>query len=170
MTEGLLHSTPSEKDSLGTSTSYRSSVTGKLVGGIKKGANRPRRIAFLILAAALTLFFTLVWPDFPHETVLEYSLGSSHGDITELSIAYTHQGEEIHGVKFHYPSGAPATVTHSVDLPHGRYEIHIELLRHNQETQNLVKVLRTPVDGVVRFNVVQQSAPRYTPAGPRESI
>lgn len=110
-----------------------------------------RRLARLVLFAGLIVVGRQLWPTWPHETELEFVLGPDHADVVELRIAYLDHGEELHGVRFGFPSGAPATVRHRLSLPPGRLLIHCELFGKNGASRQLTRKLTAPANGLVRI-------------------
>jgi hypothetical protein len=108
-----------------------------------------RRIARLLLVIAVCFGATRVWPAVPQTTDLRIELGPQHGEIMELSVDVTRDGEALHGASFRFPSGAPATVRHELMLPTGRYDLELRC-RRATGTTSIERVIELPGDGVVR--------------------
>jgi hypothetical protein len=111
-----------------------------------------RAISRVVLVLGALFVASRIWPNVRHETNLLFTLGPEHEKIVEVRIAYIVDGEESYGVTFHYPSGAPSQITHRLGLPHGRYQIKIELKQRDGKTKTLVRSLRAPVDSTVQIN------------------
>src|SRR5262249_15939422 len=67
---------------------------------------RPR-LARLTLILGLVFAFRALAGQWPRETELEFELGADHRDVIELRVSYFEHGEELHGVSFPFPDGAP---------------------------------------------------------------
>ncbi len=97
---------------------------------------------------ALALF-----PHLPRKVDVAFELGPTHREIVEVRVAYRQDGEELHGVSFTFPDGAPGQVRHTVSLPPGEFEVHTELRPNNGRTRGIVSKLHAPADGLVRFRL-----------------
>jgi hypothetical protein len=93
------------------------------------------------------------FPHFPRKVDVEFELGPSHREIVEVRVAYVQDGEEVHGVSFSFPDGAPGQVRHTVSLPPGDFEVHTELRPSHGQSRGNVERLHAPADGVVRFRL-----------------
>ena len=96
-------------------------------------------------------------PLWPHDTELEFLLGADHGEVVELSVAYLDHGEELHGVNFRFPEGAPATVHHHLNLPSGELIVRCELRDRAGGMRQLTRKLRAPAAGVVRIALARSN-------------
>jgi hypothetical protein len=110
--------------------------------------HRPR-IARVVAVAGLLGFVWLVAPAVPRDVDVEVMLGPTHLRCTEVRLAYTQAGEEVHGVLLRFPEGAPERVRHTVQLPEGDFEVRAEA--HGEPGIRLHKLgtLRSPNEGVV---------------------
>jgi hypothetical protein len=84
---------------------------------------------------------------------VEFELGPTHQEIVEVRVAYVQDGEELHGVSFSFPHGAPGQVRHSVTLPPGDFEVHTELRPTRGLTLASVRKLHAPVEGLVKIRL-----------------
>lgn len=101
-----------------------------------------RRFAPLVLlAGAAAAAFTLV-PHLPKERQIELRLDEVASIVdVELSFARSADGEPVQGNSWHFGAGrAPASLTTSVNLPDGRYEVDISVQR-TQERQSIHRVI-----------------------------
>lgn len=120
----------------------------RLVALLSKHRRRLARVVFgLGLLAVASQLFTHV----PRETELEFSLGDGHAQVVELRVAFERGGEEMHGVSFGFPEGAPSTVRHSLRLPSGEYLVRAELRARDGETRHYTRKVIAPADGVVQI-------------------
>jgi hypothetical protein len=110
-----------------------------------------RRFARVVLGAGLLLVGRELWPSWPHETELEFVLGPDHSQVVELRVAYMDHGEELHGVSFGFPNGAPSTVRHRVTLPARELVVLCELRARDGGRRLLIRKLRTLPAGVLRI-------------------
>lgn len=109
-----------------------------------------RRLASIVLLAGLALLAVQFWPQFPRETELDLVLGPEHRQVVEVRLAYLQSDEEIRGVTFRFPNGAPINVKHRIDLPSGLYRIAIERRFHSGEPEKTIRAFTVPAAGVVR--------------------
>ena len=112
-----------------------------------------QRLARLTALAGLLVVATLVWHSAPQAVQVELDLGPAHREYIELRVAYVQGGEELHGVAFSFPEGAPDHVRHSVELPAGEFEVHTEVRPLHGAWLASVEPLRTPSKGLVRIHV-----------------
>lgn len=112
-----------------------------------------RRLARLVLALGVVVAVVEVYPSFPRDTEVELLLGSQRERAVELRVAYVHEGEELRGVSFGFPQGAPDRVRHTVRLPSGTIQVRMELRKRDGASQFWTRKLRTPADGTVRFDL-----------------
>jgi hypothetical protein len=110
-----------------------------------------RRLARLVLGLGLLVVGHALWPSWPRQTELEFALGPDHEQVVELRVAYVDHGEELHGVSFGFPKGAPALVRHQLSLPPGQVELRGELRARGGGARRFTRVLQTPAEGVVRI-------------------
>jgi hypothetical protein len=110
-----------------------------------------RRIARLVLAAGVVFAALELWPDWPRELEVEYQLGAEHSEIVELRIAYLQGSQELQGVSFSFPDGAPNAVRHRVTLPAGTFVLRCELRDRAGEARAVTRHLHTPSEGAVRI-------------------
>jgi hypothetical protein len=120
--------------------------------------NRRRLARLTLLAGALMVAGQLV-PNWPREVNVEYVLGRAHGEIVELRVSYVRDDDELHGVSFGFPGGAPSLVRHRVTLPSGEFELRCELRGRGGEWHRLVRHLHAPADGPVRISLEGETAP-----------
>jgi hypothetical protein len=128
-----------------------------------------RWLARVILLLGAAYAAIDLWPRFPHETQVELALGPRHGEVVELRLAYLDAGEELAGVSFGFPEGAPATVRHRVKLPAGRFELRCELRGRSGDSRSIVRELQTPASGAVRFELGDQAGNMRSANAPRDA-
>ena len=110
-----------------------------------------RRFARVVLGVGLLLVGRELWPSWPHETELEFVLGPDHSQVVELRVEYVDHGEELHGVSFGFPNGAPSTVRHHVTLPAREVMVLCELRARDGGRRLLRRKLRILSSGVLRI-------------------
>lgn len=98
-----------------------------------------------------------LWPSWPRETEIEFALGAEHADVVELHITYLKDADELHGVRFDFPSGAPSIVRHSVTLPEGAFLLRCHLRQRSGPAREVTRELATPVEGRVRISLSDRS-------------
>ena len=116
-----------------------------------------RLLSRLVLLAAVLVVVLEVWPRVPRNTELEFALGPGHDRVVEVRVAYLVDGEEFHGVAFGFPDGAPDRVRHRVSLPAGDYQLKLELRSRGGGTEQHIRHLKTPTDGLVRIRLESNS-------------
>ena len=89
----------------------------------------------------------------PRDVDVELKLGPDHDRFVELRVAYVQQAEEIHGVAFKFPNGAPERVRHTVQLPAGEFEVHTELRTSSGPILANIGRLQAPSEGRVVIQV-----------------
>jgi hypothetical protein len=114
-------------------------------------ARHRRRVARVLFGLGLLAIAGQLLPNVPRETDMEFALGEAHERVVALSVAFERGGEEMHGVRFGFPEGAPRTVRHSVRLPRGRYAVRCELRERDGDSRELTRTIDTPAEGVVRI-------------------
>jgi hypothetical protein len=115
-------------------------------------AHRPRLARLTALLGVIVVGLVLL-PHVPRTVDVEFELGPSHREIVEVRVAYVKDGEELHGVSFSFPDGAPGRVRHSVSLPAGDFEVHTELRPNHGQSRGSVEKLHAPADGPVRIRL-----------------
>ncbi|HET8936287.1 MAG TPA: hypothetical protein VFN67_22745 [Polyangiales bacterium] len=112
-----------------------------------------QRIARLIGLGGMLLVASLLIRGAPREVEVELMLGPQHRQFVEVRVAYVQQGEEVHGVAFSFPDGAPGELHHSVQLPAGEFEVHTELRPLHGAVLASIGRLHAPNDGPVVIRV-----------------
>ena len=112
-----------------------------------------QRIARLIGLSGVLLVASLLIRGAPREVEVELMLGPAHRQFVAVRVAYVQQGEEIHGVAFSFPDGAPGQLHHSVQLPAGEFEVHTELRPPHGPVLASIGRLHAPSDGRVVIQV-----------------
>jgi len=115
-------------------------------------AHRERLARLIALLGVIVVGLVLV-PHLPRKVDVEIELGPSHREIVEVRVAYVKDGEELHGVSFSFPDGAPGQVRHSVSLPAGDFEVHTELRPSHGQSRGSVDRLHAPADEPVRIRL-----------------
>ena len=121
----------------------------------------------MLLAFVLAVSRQL-WPSWPRETDVAFALGQDHADVVELRVSYLRGDEELHGVSFSFPAGAPGVVHHKVTLPAGEFELRCELRERSGGSRTLIRRLHAPANAV-RIELARDSlsgaVPRVTGSG-----
>jgi hypothetical protein len=112
-----------------------------------------QRLARLIGLGGVLLVASLLLRGAPRKVDVEFDLGPAHRDFVAIRVAYVQRGEELHGVAFSFPQGAPMKVEHSLKLPVGDFEVHTELLPEHGPALASVGRLHSPSDGKVHIRV-----------------
>ena len=113
-----------------------------------------RALARLVAVGGAAVVALALAPHVPRKVDVEFELGPSHREIVEVRVAYVQDGEELQGVSFSFPDGAPGQVRHTVSLLPGDFEVHTELRRPTHgRTRGSVGKLHAPAEGLVRFRV-----------------
>jgi hypothetical protein len=112
-----------------------------------------QRLARLTALAGALVVGSLLLRGAPQEVEVQLDLGPAHHDFVEVRVAYVQAGEELHGVAFNFPDGAPGKVRHSVKLPSGDFEVHAELRPLHGSSLAWVGRLHSPSDGPVQLRV-----------------
>ena len=118
--------------------------------------HRPR-LARLVGLAGIAAIAMVLAPRIPRTVDVELVLGPSLRDFVEVRVAYLQEGEELHGVAFSFPSGAPERVHHAVSLPAGDFEVRTELRRADGRSQASVRSLHAPAAGTVRIPLAERT-------------
>lgn len=112
-----------------------------------------RRIAPLVLGAAV-LVVGREWQDHaPRDVAVELPIGARHADVTQVDVSIEESDELVHHVSLRYPEGAPEHVLHTVELAPGRYTVAVDLTIEGHGTQSLSGRLDAPAEGVVRVHL-----------------
>ena len=131
-------------------TLYTVSVMRRLAALI---ALHRRRVARVLFGLGLCAVAWQLLPNVPRPTEIEFALGEGHQRIVELRVGFERGGEELHGVSFGFPDGAPRTVRHSVSLPSGDYLVRCELRARDGGSRQLTHRLQAPAEGLVRITL-----------------
>ena len=115
-----------------------------------------KRLAPAVVIAAVAVVGNVLLGAFPREVTIRYDLGPAHAAVTEARIAYTLSGEEVKGVRYGYESGAPAFITHTLELSPGRYEV-VASLWEGERQRRIVRPLTVPTEGQVRMVLYDQA-------------
>jgi hypothetical protein len=107
-----------------------------------------RRLAPLLLLGFVLVVSSQLWPSWPRETDVAFALGQDHADVVELRVSYLRGDEELHGVSFSFPRGAPGVVHHKVTLPAGDFELRCELRERAGGSRTLVRRMHAPAAAV----------------------
>lgn len=116
-------------------------------------------IARLVLVAAVLVIGGQLFGAVPREVEIRYDLGPDHRSISEARIAYLMDGEEVKGVEFRYVYGAPAVVTHRLELAPGRYAVHAVLRGEDVERQ-IERTFEVPTEGLIRIELFDEALAR----------
>ena len=112
-----------------------------------------QRIARMIGLGGVLLVASQLIRAAPREVEVELKLGPDHRQFVEVRVAYVQQGEELHGVAFAFPHGAPGQVHHVVQLPAGEFEVHTELRSASGPVLASIGRLQAPSEGRVVIEV-----------------
>jgi hypothetical protein len=112
-----------------------------------------QRIARMVGLAGILLVASQLLRASPREVDVELKLGPAHSQFVEVRVAYVQKGEELHGVAFKFPDGAPGLVHHKVQLPAGDFEVHTELRSPSRPIVASIGRLQAPSDGRVVIKV-----------------
>ena len=90
---------------------------------------RLRRFAPVVLALGVAAALTQVLPHLPHEREVELRLDDP-SSITSVELAWVRAGDAVQGASWRFePGKAPRSLTTTVRLPDGEYDVDIELAR-----------------------------------------
>jgi hypothetical protein len=112
-----------------------------------------KRIARAAGFAGMLGLAVLLMRNAPRTVQVEFELGPAHREFVEVRVAYVQAGEELHGVAFSFPEGAPDNLRHAVSLPAGDFEVRTELRPLHGAVLASVGRLHAPSDGLVRIRV-----------------
>lgn len=110
-----------------------------------------RRVARVVFGLGLLAVASQLFTHVPRETEVEFALGDRHAHVVEVRVGFERGGEEMHGVSFGFPRGAPSTIRHSLRLPSGEYVVRAELRERDGETRHYTRKVVAPADGVVQI-------------------
>ena len=110
-----------------------------------------RRIARLLLVAAVCFGATKIWPAVPQKSDLRIELGPQHREIMELHLDFMRDGEHLQSASFRFPLGAPESLRHEISLPTGRYDVRVQC-RRASATTSVEREIELPSSDVVRIN------------------
>jgi hypothetical protein len=119
-----------------------------------------RRLGRLTALGGVLVVGSVLLRGTPRPVEVEFDLGPEHREFVEVRVAYLQDGEELHGVAFSFPEGAPGSVRHSVKLPEGDFEVRTELRPVRGSALASVGKLHAPSDGRVRIRVATDSGVR----------
>lgn len=87
------------------------------------------RIVFVGGAAAMLVFFA---PRVPRDQALVFRVGAN---VQKLEASFTKQGEfePRRGLTLSFGEGAPRSITQSVSLPNGAYQVAVEIERRSAD-------------------------------------
>ena len=87
------------------------------------------RGGFLVVAAAIVMaVYFWLGPRLPKDQSVNVVLGDSAPEVTELALAYTHDGDPVREADLTFePGHAPRVVHHAPRLPDGDYVIGIRI-------------------------------------------
>jgi hypothetical protein len=133
-----------------------------------------RRVARAVMLVGVLVVSAQFVPNWPRETDVEFALGQGHANVVELRVSYLSGDDELHGVAFNFPEGAPGVVHHHVTLPAGDFEVRCELRGRAGDSHRIVRHLHAPAAGHVRISLAPESlsrtAPALTPSGIAERV
>lgn len=110
-----------------------------------------RRIAPLVLGAAVLVVGGEWQAHAPSDIEVELPIGAVHHDVTRIDVRYEEGEELVQAVSLRYPDGAPERVRHIAHLPPGRYTIAVELGTRDARTITRTGELEAPSEGLVRI-------------------
>jgi hypothetical protein len=114
--------------------------------------NRARFARLVLILGALVVAGQLL-PNWPREVEVEYELGQAHTEVVELRVSYMRDDDELHGVSFGFPSGAPSLVHHRVTLPSGEFQLRCEVRDRRGAAHTVIRYLHAPAEGPVRISL-----------------
>ncbi|UJR84704.1 hypothetical protein [Sandaracinus amylolyticus] len=93
----------------------------------------------------------------PREVDVELPIGAEHADIRRVDVTYLESDALVHHVSLRYPSGAPESVRHTVELAPGRYVVAVDLVHEDGATESREGRLDAPAEGRVRVSLREGS-------------
>lgn len=115
-----------------------------------------RKLARLVGFAGVLLVSSRLIAGAPRTVDVELVLGPEHRQFVEVRVAYVQGGQELHGVAFSFPEGAPASLQHSVRLPSGDFEVHTQLRPEHGHAVETIGKLHAPSEQPVRIRVATE--------------
>jgi hypothetical protein len=112
-----------------------------------------QRLARLTALVGVLVVGSVLLRGTPQPVDVEFDLGPEHRNFVEVRVAYLQDGEELHGVAFSFPEGAPGRVRHSVNLPEGDFEVRTQLRPIRGSALASIGKLHAPAEGRVRIRV-----------------
>lgn len=119
-----------------------------------------RRLARLVAVAGMFAVAAAILPQVPRSLNVELVLGQQHEDIVEVRLSYERAGEELQGVSFAFPKGAPSSVHHSAQLAPGDIDVQVEAWRADGQRLAQVSRVHAPVEGTLRIRLPEAQAPQ----------
>ena len=116
-------------------------------------SSQRRRLAKLVLVFGLVFATLKLWPNWPREVEVEFLLGAAHAQVVELRVTYLQDGQELQGVSFNFPEGAPGAVHHRLTLPAGTFVLRCELRDRAGDGREVTRQVQTPSEGAVRISL-----------------
>lgn len=87
-----------------------------------------RQLPFVVLVAGLGYIIVRLLQAQPVTVEVLYRYGAARPGLSEVSMRYLRQGEELRRIRYRYgEAGAPAEQTHAIMVPEGEYTIALEL-------------------------------------------
>jgi hypothetical protein len=120
--------------------------------GKKLWAHR-RRIAPLVIGAAVLVVGTEYQRHAPRDVEVELPLGDDHARIQRVDVSFLEDRDLVRQVSLRYPDGAPEHVRQTVELAPGRYDVAVELTGESGATEARVGALEAPGEGVIRVSL-----------------
>jgi hypothetical protein len=114
-------------------------------------AQNRRRLAPLVLVGGVALVLGPLAEVAPRETSVRLRLAEPDA-VREVGLSVLEAGEPVLGLRLPFARGAPPRIDESLDLPPGRYELHIDVTRGEGATRarrTEVRMLEVPTEGVV---------------------
>jgi hypothetical protein len=116
-------------------------------------AHRRGSLARIVAVLGGVVVVLALSPHVPRKVDVEFELGPTHREIVEVRVVYLRDGEELKGVSFSFPQGAPGQLRHSVSLPPGDFEVRTELRPSHGLSLASVRTLHAPTEGLVRIRL-----------------
>lgn len=125
-------------------------------------ARHRKRIATMIAMVAIGVIGGHLARNWPRDVDVRFHFGPNHGRLTEATVRYLLEGEEVKVVRFQHAEGTfPEVLDHRVELPPGRYEIEATL-RGIGPTELIRRSFDVPTEGTVRLDLFQHAYARGT--------
>jgi hypothetical protein len=111
-----------------------------------------RKLARLTALAGLLTVGLLLLPEVPRSLNVELELGQAHAGFVALRVSYLRSGEELQGVSFAFPDGAPLSVHHSITVAPGDLEVRAQAWRAAGPAVLGLARVHAPVEGGVHIH------------------